>query len=121
MSQRDLSLTSLLSLSKEVLNVYKEGDRKPKVVEETEDQIVVVKSLLEQLDKQKTVETPPDMLKAMSDIMSDLDRYLKRIVDFKSRRGQETARYLRFIPVFKPVVQALGPAFALYMAMMPTG
>jgi len=27
----------------------------------------------------------------------------------------------RFVPVFKPVIQSLGPAFALYTAMMPSG
>jgi hypothetical protein len=42
------------------------------------------------------VETPPDMLKAMSDIMSDLDRYLKRITDFKARKSEDNARWLRY-------------------------
>jgi len=31
-------------------------------------------------------ETPPDMLKAMSDIMSDLEKYMKRITDFKKQK-----------------------------------
>lgn len=113
-------LSSLLSLSRDILNVYQGKGDTPRFIAELNKQVSLVETLLRQLQAMQSDGAPPDkqLVALRTDIESDLKSISERVRDWASKNDRKDS-WLRFVPVVKPFVQSLAPAFALYVAMLP--
>eukprot|EP00455_Lapot_gusevi_P046269 TRINITY_DN605_c0_g1_i2.p1 TRINITY_DN605_c0_g1~~TRINITY_DN605_c0_g1_i2.p1 ORF type:complete len:778 (+),score=175.47 TRINITY_DN605_c0_g1_i2:78-2411(+) len=114
-------LVVVLSIVKHIsTTVSIQNEEVPDHIKGLQSGLQVLAALCEKLKQLIGDDFPKELLEITSDISADLEEFQDKVGEWAQRHGKSNA-ILRFVPLLKPFADSMGPAAALYLAMMPNG